>query len=75
MYWPEQDGEGGQNTDKCLFFVFFTTVLSQWDFFHGKFKLPSLEKASYNRVTLPNLGCMLDVLVFPPNSDNGLWDL
>ena len=29
-----------------LLLLFFTTVLSQWDFFHGKFRLLSLGKAS-----------------------------
>ena len=40
-------------------------------FSHGKFGLPSPGKASCDRVALPNLRCMLDVLVFPhsPNSD------
>ena len=40
-------------------------VLSQWDFCHGKFGLLSLGKASFDRVALPNLLCMLVVLVFP----------
>ena len=48
-----------------FFFLLFTTVLSQWDFFCGKFRLLSLGKASCNRVALPNLLCMLGVLVFP----------
>ena len=43
----------------------FTTVLSQWDFSHGKFGLPSLGKASCDRVALAHLGCLLGVLVFP----------
>ena len=46
-------------------FFFFTSVLSHWDFSHGKFGLFSLGKASCNTVTLPNLRCMLSVLVFP----------
>ena len=45
--------------------LLFTIVLSQWDFFHGKFRLPSLGKASCDRVMLPNLWCMLGVLVSP----------
>ena len=45
--------------------LFFTTVLSQWDFSHGKLRVPSLRKATCNRVALPNLGHMLGVLVFP----------
>ena len=43
----------------------FTTVLSQWIFSNGKFGLLSPEKASCDRVALPNLRCMLGVLVFP----------
>ena len=43
----------------------FTTLFFQWDFFHGKFGLPFPGKASCKRVALPNLGCMLGVLVFP----------
>ena len=43
----------------------FRSVLTQWDFSHGKFRLPFPEKSSCNRVELPNLGCMLGVLVFP----------
>ena len=48
-----------------FFFFFFATVLSQWDFSHGKFGLPSLRKASCDRVALSNLRCKLGVLVFP----------
>ena len=55
-----------------IFFVFFfsntffllllfTTVLSQWEFSHGKFGLLSPGKASCDRVALPNLLCMLGV--------------
>ena len=36
-------------------FHFFTTVLSHWDFSHGKFRLLFPGKASCDRVTLPNL--------------------
>ena len=58
-----------QHTDFDKHFTFhfslFTTVLSQWDFSYGKFGLPSLGKASWDRVALPNLRCMLVVLVFP----------
>ena len=48
-----------------------TTVLSQWDFPHGKFGLLPPGKASCDRIALPKLLCMLGVLVFhnPPNSD------
>ena len=37
--------------------VIFTSLLPQWDFFHGKFGLLSTRKASCNRVTLPCLQC------------------
>ena len=47
-----------------FFFLLFTTVLSQWDFSHGKFGLPFMWKTSGDRVALPNLGCMLGVIVF-----------
>ena len=49
----------------CFFLFLFlkTTVLSHWDFSHGKFKLLSPGKAGCNRVALPNLLCMLGVLV------------
>ena len=43
---------------------FLATVLSHWDFFHGKFGLLSLGKASCDEVALPNLQCTLGVLVF-----------
>ena len=47
-----------------LFFI--TTVLSHWYFFQGKFGLLFFQgKASCDRVALPNLRCMLSVLVFP----------
>ena len=45
--------------------TFFTTVLSQYDFSHGKLRLLFSGKASCNRVALPNLLCILGVLVFP----------
>ena len=47
------------------FFIFFTTVLSQWNFPHGKPGLLSPGKASCDRVELPNLRYMLGVLAFP----------
>ena len=50
---------------RVTIFFFLTTALSQWEFSHGKFRLPSLGKASCNRAMLPNLGCMQGVLVFP----------
>ena len=45
-------------------FSFFTSVLSPWDFSRGKFGLLSPGKVSCNRVALPNLLCVLGVLVF-----------
>ena len=42
-----------------------TTLLSQWNFSQGKFGLPSLGKATCDRVAIPNLRCMLGVLAFP----------
>ena len=44
-----------------LSFLLFATVLSKWDFSHGKFGLPSLGKASCKRVAQPYLGCMLGI--------------
>ena len=45
------------------FFFFYNciAVLSHWDFYHGKFGLLSFEKASCDRVVLPNLWCTLGV--------------
>ena len=43
--------------------VLCTTVLSQWDIFHGKFGLLSTGKASCDRVALPNMLYMLGVSV------------
>ena len=48
-----------------FFFFFLATVLSQWNFSHGKCGLLSPKNASCDRVALPNLRCMLGVLVFP----------
>ena len=48
-----------------LLTLLFTIVLSQWDFSHGKFGLPSPGKTSHDRVALPNLRRTLGVLVFP----------
>ena len=48
-----------------LNFFFFSTSLSQWDFSHGKFRLPSPRKAICDRVALRTLRCMLGALVFP----------
>ena len=44
--------------------IFLTTVLSHWDFSHGKFGSNSQEKARCDRVALPKLRCTLGVLVF-----------
>ena len=49
----------------CIFFFSFTSVLSYWDFTHGKFGLLFPGKASCDRVTLPDQRCMLGVLMFP----------
>ena len=57
-----------QNVSFTSFF-FFTTVLSHLDFSHGEFGLLSLEKASWDRVALPNLRCMLGALVFPYSTE------
>ena len=43
----------------------FRTVLSHWDFSHGKFGSFSRRNASCDGIALPNLRCMLGVLVFP----------
>ena len=48
-----------------FFLTLFTALLSPWDITYRKFGLPSLGKASCDRVALPNLQCMLGVLVFP----------
>ena len=48
---------------------FFRTVLSLWDFSHGKFGLLFPGKARCDRVALPNLRCMLGVLVFPQSTE------
>ena len=48
-----------------LFFIFiFYKCMSPWDFSRGKFGLLSPGKVSCNRVALPNLLCVLGVLVF-----------
>ena len=62
----------------CLFVcLLFANVLPEWDFSHGKFGLPSPEKASCDRVALPNLRYMLGVLVFPESTEywHALHDL
>ena len=45
--------------------IFFTTVLSQWDFSHGKFGLPSPGESQLQQSRATQLGCVLGVLVFP----------
>ena len=54
-----------------IIITFFTTVLSHWDICNGEFGLLSPGKANCDRVALPNLWCMLIVLVFynPPNAN------
>ena len=52
-----------------LFFFFFLIIFlrlycPKWDFSRGKFGLLSSGKASCETVALPNLLCMLDVLMF-----------
>ena len=42
-----------------------TDVLSHWNFPHGKFGLLSPRKANCDGVVLPNLQCVLGVLMFP----------
>ena len=51
--------------------LFFTIVLSQSDFSHGEFGLPSPGKASCDKVALPKYGACWIFLFFhnPPNSD------
>ena len=52
----------------CFCFFFWggeLTVLSHWDFSHGKFGSFSRRNASCDGIALPNLRCMLGVLVFP----------
>ena len=51
--------------DRSHTFFLLTAISSHWDFSHGTFGLHSLGKASCDRVALPNLRCMLGVLVFP----------
>ena len=65
---------GLKNCLLFLLFTFFTTVLSHLDFSHGEFGLPSLGKASCDRVALLNLRCMcwvynISVSKNPPNYD------
>ena len=53
------------NKHDNFYVIYFTNVLSHWDFFHGKFGSLSPGKASCDRVALPNLRCTLGVLEFP----------
>ena len=57
-WWGMGVGGWGEIFLLKIFFFFFTTALSQWDFSHEKFGLPSTGKASCDRVALPNLRCM-----------------
>ena len=52
-------------TPKCALFFIYITVLPHLDFAHRKFRLLPPGKASCKRVALPNLRCMLGVLVYP----------
>ena len=54
-----------QHLLNVIFFSPLTTVLSQWDFSHGKFGLFSMGKASCDRVALTHQWCTLGVSVFP----------
>ena len=55
-----------QLTHAQTFDIFiFTTVSSQWDFYRGKFGLPSPGKASCDRVALADPLCILGAVVFP----------
>ena len=54
----------------CFTFVFvftftFYNCIAPMGFLPRKFGLPSPGKAGCNRVAVPKLRCMLDVLVFP----------
>ena len=59
------------------FFVFYNKdhvkyrAQIHWDFSHGKLRLPSLGKASYDRVALPNYGACWVSYCFnnPPKSE------
>ena len=48
-----------------IYFVYYFLQLYCYDFSHKEFRLLFPGKASCNRVTLPNLWCMLGILVFP----------
>ena len=67
-------GEGRQITQSSFliftsfFKIRFSTVLSQWDFSHGKFGLLSRGKPAATESRVPNLLCMLGVLVFPEST-------
>ena len=43
-----RDHEPLTKDQPCFLLLLFTTVLSQWDFSHGKFRVPSRGKASCN---------------------------
>ena len=63
MHRTETNTTNHNQNDFILFH--FTAVLSHWNFFHGKFGLLTPGKANSDRVALPNLLCMLSVLLFP----------
>ena len=64
-------GKGGRVKNIFILF-YFTTVLSKWDFSHGKFALLSQGKANCD-----NLRCMLGVVVFPQSTEfwHGLFNV
>ena len=67
--YPDEFGSVQTGIQTCIedvllftfffFLILFTTVLSQWDFSHGKFGLLSLGKVSCGRDALPSMhaGC------------------
>ena len=74
-YFPSVQGQIFLSYDwlmvfcQFIFTLLFATVSSQWNFSHWKFELPSLGKASCDRVAPPNLQYMLDVLEFPSSTE------
>ena len=56
-------GNGGWGMEPSLSIYielfYFTTRLSPWDFFHGRFSSLSLTEASYDRGVLSKLQCFL----------------
>ena len=49
----------------CFYLINFASLLSCWDFSHVKFGSPFLGFPSCDRVALPNLRCILSLLVVP----------